>query len=263
MKRPRALTIAGSDSGGGAGIQADLKTFAAHGVYGSSVITSITAQNTIGVSGTQDIDPGIISLQIEAVLTDIGADSIKTGMLSNPDIVRTVVSTLKPFQIKKLVVDPVMISKSGHSLLSPNAVKTVVDQLLPCAFVLTPNIPEAEALTGLKIVDLEGMKTAARLLASMGPRSVIVKGGHLRGEAVDVLYWKKEFLVLRTGRFNTKNTHGTGCTFSAAITSYLARGSDLPSAFRGAKRYITSAIKKSYSIGKGHSPVNHFHRFRA
>ena len=255
----RALTIAGSDSGGGAGIQADLKTFMAFGVYGMSAVTALTAQNTVGVQGVFEVPPGFVREQIRSVMTDIGADAAKTGMLSNAEIVRTVAEAVREFRIPNLVVDPVMVAKSGDPLLAPDACRAVRDDLLPLAVVATPNLPEAEALLGRKIGDLEAMKKAARELKELGCRWVVLKGGHLQTgpEAIDLLADGKELLLLRAPRLASGNTHGTGCTFASAIAAGLARGWEVPDAVRRAKEYVTEAIRGGFAMGSGHGPTNH------
>lgn len=261
MKTAKALTIAGSDSGGGAGIQADLKTFSALGVYGASVITSITAQNTVTVTAIQNIDVSVIEKQIDAVMSDIGAHAVKTGMLSTPEIIDVVSRCISRFKIRKLVIDPVMIAKSGDKLLQDNAVHALIEKLIPLAHIVTPNIPEAEVLTGEKITSPEDMERACRRILDMGCKTVVVKGGHLMKDAEDVLFDGKKFYHLKTKRIRSRNTHGTGCTFSAAITSYLAKGQTTSEAVTAAKKYITKAIEHSYSIGKGHGPVHHFFKY--
>lgn len=256
----KALTIAGSDSGGGAGIQADLKTFAALGVYGSSVITAITAQNTIGVAAVHEIPPAIVTAQLDAVLSDIGADAAKTGMLSSAPIIAAVAGALRRHGLLKLVVDPVMVAKSGDRLLREEAVTALREELLPLALVVTPNIPEAETLAGLAIVTDKDRREAARRIAASGPRFVVIKGGHTEGPPIDLLYDGEEFTLIDAGpRIATPNTHGTGCTFAAAITAGLARGLAVEEAIWEAKRYLTAALRHSYTIGAGHSPVHHFH----
>ncbi|MCD6382021.1 MAG: bifunctional hydroxymethylpyrimidine kinase/phosphomethylpyrimidine kinase [Candidatus Hydrothermae bacterium] len=256
----RALTIAGSDSGGGAGIQADLKTFTAFKVFGMSVLTSVTAQNTVGVLGIHDLDPDFVYLQMKAVMEDIGTDAAKTGMLSNAGIIEAVARGVRDFGIDVLVVDPVMVAKSGDPLLAPEAVDALKEEILPLALVLTPNIPEAEKLSGIEIRSIGDMEEAARAIGSLGPRAVLVKGGHLRGqEAVDLLYADGEFHRFSSPRFETRNTHGTGCTYSAAIAANLALGKDIVSAVGIAKNYIAGAIKNSFDLGNGHGPLNHFH----
>lgn len=253
-----ALTIAGSDSGGGAGIQADLKTFFALGIYGMSVLTSITAQNTLGVQGVHDLPPVFVGLQIDSVMQDIGADAVKTGMLSNAQIIKIVSQKIKKYQVKNLVIDPVMVAKGGDRLLREDAVKELKEDLIPLAMVVTPNLSEAEVLSELRIQDIEDMKEAARKIYKLGPKNVLIKGGHILSEqAVDLLYDGKTFKEFKAERFKTKNTHGTGCTFSAAITAELAKRKSVEEAIDTAKRYITLAIKNSLSIGHGHGPLNH------
>jgi hydroxymethylpyrimidine/phosphomethylpyrimidine kinase len=255
----RALTIAGSDSGGGAGIQADLKTFAAFGVYGMSALTAVTAQNTVGVFGVEELPLSFIAAQIDAVMNDIGADAAKTGMLSSAPIVALVADKVREHRIVNLVVDPVMVAKSGDPLLAEDARAAVHDLLLPMSLVVTPNAPEAEALTGVRVDGVESMREAAARLHAQGVRWVVVKGGHLpiEGEAVDLVYDGDEFTELRSPRFPTKNTHGTGCTFSAAIAAGLARGLGPLDAIRRAKSYVSRAIEHSLAIGRGHGPTNH------
>jgi hydroxymethylpyrimidine/phosphomethylpyrimidine kinase len=257
----KALTIAGSDSGAGAGIQADLKTFAALGVYGTSAITAITAQNTVGVTKVLALSPKLVAAQIDAVISDIGADALKTGMLANAAIIDTVANTICEQRLKNLVVDPVMVATSGDLLIKRNAVAALRTKLIPLAAVVTPNLPEAEELTGMKLRTSEQIRDAARRIVEMGARAVLIKGGHLKGPAVDLFYDGKNFRALTAPRIRTKNTHGTGCTLSAAIAAYLAKGETLEDAVVTAKKFITAAIKASFSIGAGHSPVHHFHRF--
>ena len=258
---PKALTIAGSDSGGGAGIQADLKSFAAMGVYGSSVLTAITAQNTISVTAVHEIPTEMIASQVRAVLTDIGADAVKTGMLSSSAIIETVAEELDRFQVTRLVVDPVMVAKSGDSLLQEEAVDALRKRLLPMAEVVTPNIPEAEVLTGFSISTSDDVHRAAVGIVEMGARAVVVKGGHLEGPAVDTLYDGREFRELTAERINTRNTHGTGCTFAASIAAGLAKGMEVVDAVAAAKEYVTGAIRQSFQVGEGHGPLNHFYRW--
>jgi hydroxymethylpyrimidine/phosphomethylpyrimidine kinase len=255
----RALTIAGSDSGGGAGIQADLKTFTAFGVYGMSALTAVTAQNTVGVFGVEVLPLSFIAAQIDAVMTDIGTDAAKTGMLSSAAIVALVAEKTREYGIANLVVDPVMIAKSGDTLLAEDAQAAVRDLLLPVSLVVTPNAPEASALTGVAVEGLEAMREAAVILHAKGVQWVVVKGGHvpIEGEAVDLVYDGREFTELRSPRFPTKNTHGTGCTFSAAIAAGLARGLPPMDAIRRAKAYVSRAIETSLAIGQGHGPTNH------
>ncbi|MEM3537544.1 MAG: bifunctional hydroxymethylpyrimidine kinase/phosphomethylpyrimidine kinase [Candidatus Korarchaeum sp.] len=256
LKRvPVALTIAGSDSGGGAGIQADLKTFAALGVHGTVAITSITAQNTREVTAVQDVSVDVIRAQIEAVVSDIGVDAAKTGMLHTSEIIRAVAEEVRRHRFP-LVVDPVMIAKSGAPLLKEEAVKSLIEELLPLAEVVTPNAREAEVLSGISVRSLDDARRAAKLIAEHGPRAVIVKGGHLEGgESIDVLY-DGDFTELRAERVGSRNTHGTGCSFSAAIAAELAKGRSIREAFRTAKLLVTEAIRYGLPVGKGHGPLN-------
>ena len=258
-KMKKALTIAGSDSGGGAGIQADLKTFAAHGVFGMSVITAVTAQNSLGVTAVQDILPEVISAQIAAIFDDMGADAVKVGMVSQPETIRVIAVGLKKYQAALVVIDPVMISKSGYHLLQPEAEKVLVEELLPLATVATPNIPEAEAILGRKILTLSDMEKAAKDIHSLGPRNVLLKGGHRSGDATDVFYDGHVCVRLEAPRIVTMNTHGTGCTLSSAIAANLAMGRTVPEAVASAKTYITTAIEHALSIGKGVGPTHHFY----
>lgn len=258
---PRALTIAGSDSGGGAGIQADLKTFASLGVYGLSALTAITAQNTEGVRAAEDVLPTLVEAQIDAVLEDIGADVAKTGMLSNPAIIEAVARRVQKWKLR-LVVDPVMVAKGGAPLLRPEAVTTLRTLLLPLAEVVTPNLPEAEVLTGQHIETLEDMRVAARTIHAQGPRYVVVKGGHSATDPVDISFDGTSFTELRVRRIQTQHTHGTGCTFSAAITAFLAHGQSVDEAVTNAKHYITEAIRHAPGVGHGHGPVNHFWQWK-
>ncbi len=261
MKIPKAMTIAGSDSGGGAGVQADLKTFAALGVYGASTLTAITAQNTVAVTAVHDIPTDVITAQIDAVLTDIGADAVKTGMLSSSDIIECVCEALEVHGVQRLVVDPVMIAKSGDALLREDAIGSLRTRLLPLAMVVTPNIPEAEALTETTIVSDADVRRAAEAIVGMGARSVVVKGGHREGPATDLFYDGKEFKEFTAPRFDTVNTHGTGCTLASAVAAGLARGMVVTDAVALAKDYVTEGIRHSFSIGQGHGPLNHFYRF--
>jgi hydroxymethylpyrimidine/phosphomethylpyrimidine kinase len=257
----KALTIAGSDSGAGAGIQADLKTFAALGVYGTSAITAITAQNTVGVTAVLALKPKLVGAQIDAIIGDIGADALKTGMLANAAIIDMVANKIRGHRLKNIVVDPVMVATSGDLLIQKNAVATLRNKLIPLATVVTPNIPEAEELTSMKLLTPVEIREAAKRIVKMGARTVVIKGGHLEGPAIDLFYDGKTFIELTAPRIRTKNTHGTGCTFSAAIAAYLAKGEKLDSAVALAKKFITQAIQSSFSIGAGHSPVHHFYRF--
>lgn len=253
----KILTIAGSDSSGGAGIQADIKTFCALGVYGMSVVTAVTAQNTIGVLKAVEQNSEIIEKQIDCIFEDMGADAVKIGMVSSAEIIEVVSSSLKKWNAKNIVLDTVMISKSGYSLLKEGAKDALKKLLIPIADVVTPNIPEAEELTGVKITTLDDMKEAAKRIIDMGAKSVVVKGGHLTGDATDVFYDGINFIQKPCHRIDTKNTHGTGCTFSAAIASYLGMGYGRDEAFYLAKEYITTAIYNSLSIGKGAGPLGH------
>ncbi|MFL5626810.1 MAG: bifunctional hydroxymethylpyrimidine kinase/phosphomethylpyrimidine kinase [Ktedonobacteraceae bacterium] len=254
---PRALTIAGSDSGGGAGIQADLKTFAALGVYGLSALTAITAQNTRGVRAAQDLPPELVEAQIDAVLEDIGADAAKTGMLSNARIIEAVARSVTRWHVR-LVIDPVMVAKGGDPLLRPEAIQTLSTVLLPLAEVITPNLPEAEVLTGARVETLDEMRAAAQAIHALGPRHVVVKGGHRAADPIDVYFDGKRFLELHAERIETRHTHGTGCTFSAAITAFIARNLPVDEAIVSAKNFVTEAIRHAPGLGNGHGPVGHF-----
>jgi hydroxymethylpyrimidine/phosphomethylpyrimidine kinase len=251
------MTIAGSDSGGGAGIQADLKTFQALGVYGASALTAITAQNTVGITAVHEIPTSVIAAQIDAVIDDIGVDAVKTGMLSTAEIISTVADRLRHWGVLNVVVDPVMVAKSGDRLLREDAVAALKRDLLPLALVVTPNLPEAAVLVGRTVESETDIRSAARALVDLGPRAVVVKGGHRAGDAVDVLFDGVEFHELRAARVNTPNTHGTGCTLSAAIAAELALGRDLVEAVKLAKRYVDEAIRRSQPLGRGHGPVAH------
>jgi hydroxymethylpyrimidine/phosphomethylpyrimidine kinase len=256
---PKAMTIAGSDSGGGAGIQADLKTFAAHGVYGTSVLTAVTAQNTVEVLAIAEVPEEVIVLEIDGVMSDIGTDAAKTGMLSSASIIETVADRIEAWGIEKLVVDPVMVAKSGDRLLQERAVATLRARLLPLALVVTPNLPEAEVLAGITIATDDDLREAARRIHALGPKIVVIKGGHRTGPPDDLVYDGAGFTLIKGKRVETQNTHGTGCTFSAAIAANLALGVDTTAAIRAAKEYITAALEASYAVGAGHSGVNHFY----
>ena len=255
------LSIAGSDCSGGAGIQADIKTFSANGVFGMSVITSVVAENTCRVISVRDMDEEIIRDQIDAVFEDIRVDGVKLGMLSNAAIMNAVAEKLVQYRADKVVADPVMVAKGGCALMHPEALTALKTKIIPISYMLTPNIPEAETITGMKIGDVRSMREAAKAIFSMGAATVLVKGGHLDGEAVDVLYDGKDFHEFVTERINTKNTHGTGCTLSSAITANIAKGLEPEQAVRAAKDYVTMAIKHSLRIGRGHGPTNHFFAF--
>lgn len=257
MKPVRILTIAGSDSGGGAGIQADLKTITVLGGFGMSVITALTAQNTTGVYGIHDVPIEFVDEQFDAVATDIGVDAAKTGMLATSEVILAVAQKIRLYEIERLVVDPVMVAKGGTPLIREDAAKTLMGQLVPLAFVLTPNIPEAEVLSGIRIETLADMKEAARIIRGLGSRHVLVKGGHLSGDAEDLLYDGSEFATFSAPRVKTTDTHGTGCTFSAAIATFLGHGMNVQEAVARAKRYVTEAIRNAWRLGGGHGPTNH------
>jgi hydroxymethylpyrimidine/phosphomethylpyrimidine kinase len=255
----RALSIAGSDSGGGAGIQADLKTFCAFGVYGMTAITAVTAQNTQRVEAIQALSPQMVAAQIRCVVEDIGVDAVKTGMLFSSDIIEVVAAELARFQIKNLVVDPVMVAKSGARLLREDAIQSLMTRLLPLALLVTPNLPEALILAGMeKIEGLEEMQEAARRIREKGVRAVLIKGGHLPGEeTLDLFFDGEQFHLFRGKRISTRNTHGTGCTYSAAICALLALGYNLPEAVGEARRYMELVITHSLPLGGGFGPTNH------
>ena len=258
---PTALTIAGSDSGAGAGIQADIKTFAAHGVYGTSAGTALTAQNTLGVSDIHVAPDDIVSAQIEAVVADIGCDAVKTGMLANSSIVEAVAAAVESLDLPNLVVDPVMVAKSGDRLLDEEAVHALRWTLVRLARVVTPNIPEAEILAKMTVRTRDDMREAARRIAMLKPAAVVIKGGHLPGpEIVDLLLDNGEFTEFRGPRVEGSNTHGTGCTFAAAIAAQLARGVTLAEAVRLAKEYVAGAMRPGIPLGGGHRPLDHFWR---
>jgi hydroxymethylpyrimidine/phosphomethylpyrimidine kinase len=254
---PRVLTIAGSDSGGGAGIQADLKTILALGAYGMSVVTAVTAQNTLGVQGYWELPPEAVDAQLTSVLGDIGAHAVKTGMLASAGIVATVSRQLGGLDGVPVVVDPVAVSKHGDSLLAGDAVAAIRQDLLPLATVVTPNLPEAELLAGLRIRDEDDMLAAARAIGELGPRWVLVKGGHLPGDPVDLLVGDSQVVRYPGRRIDTIHTHGTGCTLSAAIACGLAGGADMPDAVRAAREYLTGAIAGGLPLGRGIGPVDH------
>jgi len=260
-----ALTIAGSDSGGGAGIQADLKTFAAMGVYGTSAVTAITAQNTLGVTAWEPVSTELVIAQIEAIAGDLPPDAVKTGMLATVAIVEAVAAAIEGLELPNLVVDPVMIAKGGDRLLREDAVSAIKAHLLPLAEVLTPNIPEAEVLAGVRIATMDDMRSAGRRIRAMGPRVVVVKGGHLGREVsgdqvVDVVCAADGEFELRGPRIETRHTHGTGCTFASATAAQLARGVDVETALKTAREYLEGAIRQAPGLGAGHGPLNHFWR---
>ncbi|MDR1862498.1 MAG: bifunctional hydroxymethylpyrimidine kinase/phosphomethylpyrimidine kinase [Treponema sp.] len=263
----RALTIAGSDCSGGAGIQADLKTFSAHGVFGMSVIVSVVAENTSRVIGVENISPGMVKKQIDAVYEDIGTDTVKIGMLSTAELMKAAAEKLDEYRPANVVVDPVMYAKNGAPLMEEDSVDALIRYIVPRADLLTPNIPEAEKLSGMKIATPEDMEKAAGIIIGMGCAGVLIKGGHFSqspeeapsGNAEDLLYDGREFRRFSSPRIRTKNTHGTGCTLSSAVASNLALGFALGDAVEKAKRYVTVAIEHSLSIGKGHGPTHHFY----
>ncbi|MFX0039415.1 MAG: bifunctional hydroxymethylpyrimidine kinase/phosphomethylpyrimidine kinase [Promethearchaeota archaeon] len=257
----KVLTIAGSDSGGGAGIQADLKTFSALGVFGMSAITALTAQNTIGVQGIFEIDPEFVGKQIDSVMNDIGADAWKTGMLSNAEIIQIVADRASFYNIELLIVDPVMVAKSGHSLLNSKANSTLILKLIPIAYLITPNLHEAQILTDMEINNKNDVQESAIKIFEMGAKNVVIKGGHLHevNESIDTLYDGRKFIEFRSPRIKTNNTHGTGCTFASAIAAELAKGKDVKNAVHIAKAYLTTAIQRADNllIGKGYGPTDH------
>jgi len=253
---PRVLTVAGSDSGGGAGIQADIKVIACLGGYAMSALTALTAQDTRGVWGVHPVPAEFVAQQIGVCLSDIGADAVKTGMLCNAPIARAVAASFRAQDVKNLVVDPVMFSKSAHRLIDEEAEGVLVKEILPLAALVTPNLSEASRLAGFEINNLAAMRRAAEVIAGLGPAAVLVKGGHLVGNAVDLLYDGQTCLEFPGERFETKNTHGTGCSLSAALATGLARGLSLPEAVGMAKRFITEAIRFALPLGSGHGPTN-------
>ncbi|MDT8716719.1 bifunctional hydroxymethylpyrimidine kinase/phosphomethylpyrimidine kinase [Clostridium sp. 19966] len=255
-----ALTIAGSDSCGGAGIQADLKSFSANGVFGMSVITAITAQNTQGVFAIQDITADMIEKQIEVIFDDIKVDAIKIGMVSKIESIKAISNSLRKIEnLPPVVLDPVMVSKSGFKLLSEDAKETLIKELFPLAKLITPNLPEAEEILNLKIENIQKMKKAAEELKKLGPKNILVKGGHLEDAATDIFFDGIDFISFKQERINTKNTHGTGCTLSSAIAANLAKGMNIKTAVTEGKKYITMAIEHSIELGKGVGPTNHFY----
>ncbi|WP_447972900.1 bifunctional hydroxymethylpyrimidine kinase/phosphomethylpyrimidine kinase [Nitrospira sp. Kam-Ns4a] len=256
----QVLTIAGSDSGGGAGIQADLKAMAANGVYGMSVITSITAQNTKGVTAVHDLPVSVIEAQLDAIFDDFDVAAVKTGMLSTAEIVAAVARKLKQYGVSTLVVDPVMVAKSGQALLRDDAIERVKADLIPLALLVTPNVHEAERLAGSPIASLADARQAAKAIHKLGCRHVLIKGGHLLAEHGTDLLYDGRFFTLYKGEFiDTPHTHGTGCTYASAIAAQLAKGKPLPDAVQAAKRYITEAIRHHLAIGHGRGPTHHFY----
>ncbi len=258
----RVLTVAGSDSGGGAGIQADLKTMLACGAHGMSVVTAVTAQNSVGVQGYWELPAEAVQAQLDSVVGDIGVDAVKTGMLASPSLVRVVAAALGRLDAP-VVVDPVGVSKHGDPLLQDDAVEVLRRELVPVATVLTPNLPEVELLTGVAVADEGGLRKAAHAVLELGPRWVLVKGGHLAADAVDLLTDGREEHVLRAQRLDNRHTHGTGCTLASAIASRLALGDEVPVAVRAAKDYVTGALAAGFSLGAGIGPVDHGWRLRS
>jgi hydroxymethylpyrimidine/phosphomethylpyrimidine kinase len=262
----RVLSIAGSDSGGGAGIQADLKTFSAIGCFGMTVITALTAQNTTGVAGIHAVPPAFAASQLDAIYSDIGADAVKIGMLYSAELIRVVAERLRSYQADNIVLDPVMVAQSGDKLVEDDAIAAIKNDLMPLATVVTPNVPEAEVLCGHRLENPAQIEAAAKILSGFGSRSMLIKGGHGEGsESTDLLYFPQEDrkVLIAAERIATKNNHGTGCTLSSAIAAYLARGAETEAAVRSAKAYITEAIRSGaeYRLGRGHGPVHHFYRF--
>lgn len=255
----KVLTIAGSDCSGGAGIQADMKTMAAHKVYGMSVITSLTAQNTTGVYGVLDIDPKFVAKQIDCVFQDIVPEAVKIGMVSNSKIIEVIVDKLKEYKAKNIVVDPVMISTSGSKLLSDEAIDVLKNKLIKIATIITPNIPEAEVLSGMTIKTQEDMLDSAKKISKMSDGAVLIKGGHLVNDAIDLLYRDGEYRWFTSERINNNNTHGTGCTLSSAIASNLSKGYSLEDSIEKAKEYLTGALRDGLDLGKGSGPLNHMY----
>ena len=259
---PRVMTIAGSDSGAGAGIQADLKTFGALEVFGTSVVTTITAQNTLGVSAALATPPSMVEEQIDAIVEDIGTDAVKTGILPNAEIIRSVARRLKCHSLSPVVVDPVLVSRTGARILDDEAVEMLKLMLLPIATIVTPNTDEALVLTGVEVNDMDDLEWAARVLVhDLGAKGALVKGGRLDGPATDVLYDGVELRTFTSQRIRTTSNHGTGCTLASAIAAGLAKGQAMGEAVQGAKDYVTEALRSSFPVGSGHGPLNHFHQF--
>ena len=259
-RAPRVMTIAGSDSGAGAGIQADLKTFGALGVFGTCAITTVTAQNTVGVDAVLPIPPAMIEAQVDAIMADIGADAVKTGMLPGANIIRCVARRLEFHAVAMAVIDPVLVNRAGARLFDDDALEAMRSALFPLATVVTPNTREASLLTGLEINTQDDLKNAAKaLVEELGARNAVVKGGRMEGPATDVLYDGSNFLTFTSERIDTHNNHGTGCTLASAIAAGLARGLALPVAVQQAKDFVTAAMRASFPVGRGHGPLNHFH----
>ena len=259
MKIPVSLTIAGSDSGGGAGIQADLKTFSALGTFGCSVITAVTAQNTTGVYGIHEIPLDIIESQIDAVLNDLNPNVIKTGMLASIEVIKLISEKIKSSKTKNIVVDPVMIAKGGDKLIKDNAIGHLISELLSLSTVVTPNIPEAEVLSHMSINNTQDIESAAKIIHKMGPDFVVIKGGHSNdSKSNDIIFDGQKFTTLEANRILTTNTHGTGCTYASAIAAGLAKNYSVEKSVKEAKNYVTEAIKNEPGLGNGHGPLNHF-----
>ena len=260
MQPARVLSVAGSDPGGGAGIQADLKTVTVLGGFGMSVVTAITVQNTLGVQDTYPLPPDLVARQFDAVAADIGIDAVKTGMLPNREIMAVVVRKIREYGLTRVVVDPVLAAKRGEALMSSDTITVLMEELLPQALVVTPNVPEAEILSGMIIASLEDMRKAALIIYQTGVGNVVIKGGHLPGmreDSLDILYDGHNFHEFSSPRIDTRDTHGTGCTYASAIATFLAGGSNVREAVAGAKDYITEAIRHAWRLGGGQGPVNH------
>ena len=255
----KVLTIAGSDCSGGAGIQADIKTISAHGCYAMSVIVSVVAENTNRVIDIQNINTDIIEKQIDAIYEDIEIDAIKIGMLNNEEIMSSIAKKIKQLNLKNIVIDPVMYATNGAPLMSMNSIDALIKLIIPLATVLTPNIPEAEKISNMKITTIKDMEESAIKIYKMGCKNVLIKGGHLNNDATDILYDGNEFNYFKSSKIETKNTHGTGCTLSSSIASNIALGYPIKEAITKSKEYITTVIKHSLPIGKGHGPTNHFY----
>lgn len=255
----KLLTIAGSDCSGGAGIQADLKTFAAHGVYGMSVITSLTAQNTLGVTGVKDIPADFIGKQLDAVFTDIYPDAVKIGMLSNEETIEEIAKNLKKYKARRVVLDPVMVATSGSRLIDERAVNSLIEKLLPLADLITPNMDEAAVLAGIEVENKEDMEEVAKIISSFTGGAILITGGHLEDRADDLLYYKGEGFWIKGEKLNNPNVHGTGCTLSSAIAVNLAKGKDILGAVKEGKKYLEGAIRDNLDLGKGSGPLNHLY----
>jgi len=256
----KILTIAGSDCSGGAGIQADIKTITAHGMYAMSAITALTAQNTTGVTGIMEVTPEFVGQQLDSIFTDIVPDAVKIGMVSNSEIIHVIAKKLKEYHAVNIVADPVMVATSGSKLLSEEATDSLLNELLPLADIITPNIPEAEVLAGIHIKDQDGMIQAALKIASWLPNAVLIKGGHLVSDATDLLYAKEHARWFTSERISNPNTHGTGCTLSSAIACNLAAGYSLDESIQNAKDYLTGALRAMLDLGKGSGPLNHMYK---